>query len=686
MQTQKPADELLFGKAWVRLCQTVNTKGELVAIDSERILSLKKTGATSDWYTSLYYYGPDAKTHWDTNSSMAGYKGSAHANRLLFDFDSAEDLYKAKSDAVQLLERLINEGVNVANSCKVFFSGGKGFHVEVFVDRQYTPEELKPICTNFAVDLATFDKQIYNTTRLVRLVNTKHQKTGLYKIEISPDDLLNLSIDEIKEKAKKPVEYPDYELKPVKDLDFLKKYEGSFSPLAKSVVVDIDDIDGIRGIDQIDFSKMPRGMPRCIYSLSHGIMKPGERNHLFFRLAAYYRNQGMTKDVCYNALKGVARENFKLYPEHDQVNKDELWNTVAMSVYSDNWKQIPGAIGTDEQNELLKKYCKCCEEKTDKKCSLHSATKKAKVVQIGEVFDDFVKFTENFDKNTIKTGISFIDTNMNVAKGTTTLLVGAAGSGKTTLALNIMENTTKMGLCTMFFSLDMHKNLVYLKLAQKVTNYNQKELLEIFKTKDARMKEVKDAISLKYGKTFFDFSSTLSLDQMRDRIFQVQEEHGVDVALVVVDYASRIDAPNNDIYSRARHNAMRSTGVANETDSAWIIISQISRAVGDGCTPIRTKRAAKDSGDWEESATNVITCWRPFMGEPELDDVMRLFLAKNRMGKELEEVLNWDGAKGSIEDMSFTDKAVYEEGRGGKAEREYLKARYAAKTGGFSKD
>ena len=74
------------------------------------------------------------------------------------------------------------------------------------------------------------------------------------------------------------------------------------------------------------------------------------------------------------------------------------------------------------------------------------------------------------------------------------------------------------------------------------------------------------------------------------------------------------------------------------------------------------------------------------MGEPKLDDVMRLFLAKNRMGKELEEVLNWDGAKGSIEDMSFADKAVYEEGRGGKAEREYLKARYAAKTGGFSKD
>ena len=681
---QNSAKQVLQSKGFVRLCETVATKGQLVALDSDAIKNITKKGSDKDWYTSLYYYGQDAMQHYKANNnSMKGYKGSAYSNKLLFDFDSENDPFKAKSDAVTLLERLQEEGVKIAESCRVYFSGNKGFHVEVVVNKAFTPEELKPICKNLAADLKTFDTSVYNTTRLVRLVNTKHAKSGLYKIELHPDDLLELSIDQIKERAQKPVVYPDFELKPVENLDFIKKYQGTMSLYAKPVIVDCEDTDGIRGLDIIDFTKIPRGMPRCIYALSQGIMMPGERNHLFFRLAAYYRNQGMTKDVCYNTLKGIARENKRIYTDSEQVSKDELWNTVINSVYGEGWKQVPGAIGTDEQNELLEKYCKAVGEHTDKRCILHSSAAKPKVVKIDDVFEDFMKYTDKFDQNTVKTGIGFIDNNMSISTGTTTLLVGASGSGKSSLALNIMENANALGQYTIFFSLDMHKNLVYLKLAQKVTNYKQKDLLEIFKTKDPRVTEIKKTVADKYGKTFFDFSPVLSLEQMRDRILDIQDKNGVDIRLVVVDYASRIDAPNSDIYSKARHNALMSTGTAIDTDAAWLIISQVSRQTGDGCTPIRTKRAAKDSGDWEETATNVITCWRPYMGDPNRDDVMRLFLAKNRMGRELEQVLEWNGAKGLICDMSQEDLAMYEDERGDEAEREYRKSRYDSK---FKKD
>lgn len=681
---QKPVEKLLYGKGYVRLCETVQTKGDLVAVDSSKIRSIIKAGSDKDWYTSLYYYGQDAADHWQANNSMKGYKGSAHSNKLLFDFDSENEPHEAKSDACQLLERLAQEGVDVANSCRVFFSGNKGFHVEVVVNKEFTPEELKPICANLAVDLKTWDSSVYNTTRLVRLVNTKHQKSGLYKIEISPDDLLNKSMDEIKEMAKSPIQYPEYKLEPLEDLEFLKKYEGQFSPLAKPVEVDITDTDGIRGLDSIDFSKMPRGMPRCIYALSHGVMKPGERNHLFFRIAAYYRNQGMTKDVCHNTLKGIARENKRLYPEAPMVSKDEIWNTVINSVYSDSWKQVPGATGTGEDNELLQKYCLACDEHTDKKCILHGASsKRDEPIQISDVFDNFRNFAENFDRNTVQTGINFIDKHMNIAVGTTTLIVGASGSGKTTLGLNIMENANSLGQHTAFFSLDMHQNLVYLKLAQKLTNYSQKEILNIFKSKQKeKMEEIRNLISKKYGMTFFDFNSTLTMNQMRDKVLDIQEKNGIDIKMVLVDYASRITGDFKDSYSQARHNALASTGVATSTNAAWLFISQISRQVGDSCTPLRTKRAAKESGDWEESATNVITVWRPFEGDPERDDVLRMYLAKNRMGKQLEDILQWDGSKGLIRDMSEVDKALYEEMRGLKEEKEYLKSKYAAKHGG----
>jgi KaiC/GvpD/RAD55 family RecA-like ATPase len=687
MVTGRPSEikAILYGPYYVRLCKTVRTPGTLVKLDEiENELNRKeliKSAPNSDWYTSLYYYPQEAFNYYKKNGSIGGYKGPAFTKKLIFDFDSKQDVELARKDAIQLLERLQNLGVDVANSCRVFFSGSKGFHIEILTNKEFTPEQLKPLCENLAADLPTFDTSIYNTTRLIRLMNTQHQETGLFKIELLPDDLITKSLVEIKSLATKPVSMPDFVLKPVEDLSFLDK----FKKQEKKPIV-YSGSEDIRGLDNIDFSKMPKGMPRCIYALSHGIMKSGEgeRNHLFLRLASYYRNQGLTKEVCLHTLLGIAKENHKLYPEFNLFTEDELRNTVITSVYSDKWKQIPDAAGTDESNELLKRYCNAAAKKTERPCCLHNKVdNNQKVVQISDVFDKFSNFAQNFDRNTVKTGIGFIDDHMNIAVGTTTLLVGSSGSGKTTLGLNVMENANALGQHTMFFSLDMHMNLVYLKLAQKITNYSQQELLDIFKTRDKmKMAIIKDQIAEKYGKTYFDFSSILSLDQMRDKLFDIEQKTGNKIKLVMVDYAGRIDGPKSDVYANANYNALKSVETANVTDAAWIIISQISRQTGDGCTPIRTKRAAKDSGAWEESASNVITCWRPFMGDVERDEVMRLFLAKNRMGKEIEDVLHWDGAKGVIRDMSPEEKAIYNEMVGPEAEKLFLKERYAAKSGG----
>ena len=237
-------------------------------------------------------------------------------------------------------------------------------------------------------------------------------------------------------------------------------------------------------------------------------------------------------------------------------------------------------------------------------------------------------------------------------------------SGKTTLCLNIMENANALGQHTMFFSLDMHKNLIYLKLAQKLTNYSQDQVLEIYKTKDrAKIDKIKNAIADKYGKTFFYFSATLTVEEMRDKVLATEEKNNCKIRLVVVDYASRVTSQHNDSYANARYNALKSPEIASDTDAAWIWLNQVSRNSGSGSSPLRSKRVAKDSGDWEESASNVITCWRPFMGKENEDNVMRLFLAKNRMGTEIERPLHWDGARGQVWDMTTQEYQDYKEDR-----------------------
>lgn len=667
---------------YYRLNETVtghNIVTENVLKDINALGKILSKSPDKDWYSSLYYFSDELKKHFDQHQgSVAGYTGPAHSNKLFFDLDN-KDLDKARKDTLELVHRLQKEGIDLVETCRIYFSGNKGFHVEVPVEKELSPELLKTICVNIAGDLESFDPVIYNSTRLIRLVNTKHQATGLYKIELDSLDL-TLTPDQIKAKAQNKSEL--FAAKPIKDVKFLEKYSKTETKKRPaSVVVNVSDDAGIRGLSDIDYTKLPKTKPRCIFALEQGVMRSGvgERNAIFLRLAAYYRNQGYTKDVAYNVLKGIARENGRLYPEHPAFTKDEIWNTVINSAYSDagKFKVIPGAVGTDPENETLKEYCNAVGHHTNKPCCMHSHKSEDKTtVQISEVFDSFNTFATNLDKNLVKTGIHFIDDSMKLTVGTTNLLVGCAGSGKTTLSLNVMENANALQQHTMFFSLDMHKNLVYLKLAQKLTNYKQDDIFKFHKEKNhEKIQEIKSTIAKAYGKTYFDFSSILSLEQMRDKIFDTEQKTGNKIKLVVVDYASRIASPFSDIYASANYNALKSKEIADVTDTCFIILSQISRNVGDGATPLRTKRAAKDSGTWEEAANGVITMWRPFLGNHELDDVVRLFLAKNRMGKELEGLLHWNGAKGSIKDMDKYELEQYNIDRGDKAERDYLKTR-----------
>lgn len=666
---------------YIQVRNGLNDKGHLVLeknlkIDNYKILFGNKE--ETDMYSSLFWFPKEAKDYVDSNDgSIRGYNGPAYSNRLFFDLDSKEDINIAKKDAVNLLIRLGEVGVSLEKEIKIYFSGNKGFHVEVPIEATLTVEEMKNLCCGIATDLESFDDVIYNTSRIIRIPNTKHQVSGLYKVQLEPDDLISYTVEEIKEIAK--VKHPLKEATPVKNTAIFNKFKKPTFSKPVSVIVSSEEVDGIRGLDSVDFTQCPKNKPRCIFALEHGVMVPGlgERSELYLRLASYYRNQGMAKEVAYSALKGIARLNAWLYPDSEPFTKEELFNTSVNSAYSKSWKQIPGAFGSDPKNDLIKKYCDAVGKFTNKPCCVHHEVQALNtVVQIGDVSDDFDKFASNFDKNVVKTGIEFIDRNMQITTGTTNLLVGAAGVGKTSCALNLLENSNINKQASIFYSLDMNKNLVYLKLAMKHTNYNKDQIFKFHRENNRqKIDEIKQIITEAYKYTHFDFSTTLTFDQMRDKIFDVEQKTGQKIKFSLIDYAGRIHGPHSDVYANSNYNALKSVEVSNITDTAMVILSQISRQTGDGSTPIRTKRAAKESGTWEESATNVITMWRPFMGDINRDNVIRMFLAKNRMGSELEQVLYWDGAKAMIRDMDFEELEEYKATIGDKAEREYLKSK-----------
>ena len=680
---------------FVKIDETVNSRGTLIPLEdynnSKKLSSILNKSPNSDWYASLYVLGPEIEEYFNKSNSIKGYDGSAYSSKLIFDFDCKSDLEKARKDAQELITRLKNLGVNLNTCCRIYFSGNKGFHLTIETVHKYSPEELKIICSNICEGLETFDNVIYNKDRKFRIPNTKHQESKLYKIELKANEFKTLSENEIKEKAKNKVEEIVKTIVPT-EFDFRKEfYKEAQKPKLHIVTEEeLQEIDGIRGLNQIDFSHCPKERPKCIHALLQGVMVPGrgERNQIYLHLGNYLRNQGHNKRAVYGYLKGIMEENARLYPEDKPYTKERIWNEIISRVFSGD-KHNTNGWGVDPKDTVFARYCKSLPY--DKPCPMHDGVQKEiELVKIDDVFASFNSFATTFEQNIVPTGIKFIDDYMKICVGTTTLIAGAAGCGKTTLVLNIIENSNKLKMESVFFSLDMVSQLVYLKLAQKLTNLSQDKILDAFKYKDVKqVKYIKDVIKENYKYTHFDFSGALSMDDMKQRVLAVEQKTGNKVKLAAIDYVGRVTSNFNDSYANAKYNALRSKDVAMDTMAAWLMLTQIGRQTGDGSNPLRSKRVAKDSGDYEEAASNVITLWRPFLSMDGqkleikeegssreillVDDVIRVFMAKNRLGRELEEILVWDGAKGIIRDMTDEEKFYY------KSEREDLE-KYVQKT------
>lgn len=130
---------------------------------------------------------------------------------LYFDLDSDEDLNYALGDARKLLEYFTIAGVE--DGIRFWFSGNRGFHVTVAyehygaVPSNHLVKTWRIIAQNLAnmLSLSTFDHTVYTKRRQWRIVNSRHHKSGLYKIELYPQELA-YSVDRIRELAKEPRE------------------------------------------------------------------------------------------------------------------------------------------------------------------------------------------------------------------------------------------------------------------------------------------------------------------------------------------------------------------------------------------------------------------------------------------------------------------------------------------------
>jgi len=531
-----------------------------------------------DCFRSYYRHPVEFFQFLRKNKSVTGWNGPCYSDYLWLDIDRLV-LDDSLTTARYLCNRFEQLFEIPRSTLRIYFSGAKGFHIGI--DARYfglgpsveLPGQFRALAKELCGD-TTID-QVFDKTRLWRLSGTINTKTGLYKIPIPYTLLEDCSIDGIKALAVEP--QPEVEIDTEID-------EGLLACLVEEVKkakpsMPVGDAPQIR-------KQNLHGTKICLWQMIQGVSE-GMRDEAALRLASDYFKKGMPAEITTSLMNA--------WNEHNDppLTNDEILAKVA-SAYGH--KQYD--FGCNDH--ILQSFCHedCFLFRT--KLTLEEPIKVYTMEELEPIYKEYVK-------NSAKTKIQFacmpaVQTAMRgLRPKEVAIIMARPGVGKSLVAQTMLQDVAiKQKIPSVFFSVEMPAEQVFERGASMETQWSPSDVEDMY-WKDDHDK-ISEALPGMRNVYIVDKGS-LSLGDIQE----VVEGIG-DIGFIVIDYMSLIRAPGQKIYERMSYVARQLKPLAKETGAAVLMISQVSRAGGDGTEPI-TLEMGRDTGAIEEGGDFIMGMW-----------------------------------------------------------------------------
>lgn len=609
---------------------------------------MDKVDLDNDWYQSLYYYNDQHIKHLKEKGSLRGVT-NVKTDKLMFDFDDEDNVENAKKDTKELINRLKKHNIKESD-IEIYFSGNKGFHVTVTLKNMLTPIQLGVFARKTAGDLSSFDSSVYDAAQIMRVPFTKNQKSNLYKIPLTPKQL-DLPLSNIKILAT--------------NIDNVNVEEFNWSPIELSQELfqeeKIVETREVKIPSGLNLSDRPKHFKDYKWALINAIgVKPDERHEALIRIAATCKGLGydesLTRGICLSF-----DDKFQALTGKPPV--EDLETNILPSVFSDTWN---GGAYSYKNDTWLQNYCKRINLKPE---DLGGEP----TMNITDAFGMFKDFATNIDELTIKTGIKPLDDKLRMTIGMSVGIVASAGTGKTSIALQILNSMSKSGEQSIFFSYDMYHALVFQKLTQKHLGVTETELFEKFKKNDVTFQnKVVSTLKDQYQNVEFCFKAGQTPDQMIETIKFTEEKTGKKVRLVVVDYNELVLTEYSDSTAASAYVAQKLREIANTLNVCVVVLLQPNKMAGNPAEEIKSYTSAKGSSAIQQSVSIMLGMHRPGYNpkRPEDDQFLSISCLKNRMGPLFALDFGWAGATGEIYEMSDEDHDLLKQIRDKKRQEE----------------
>lgn len=259
------------------------------------------------------------------------------------------------------------------------------------------------------------------------------------------------------------------------------------------------------------------------------------------------------------------------------------------------------------------------------------------------VRDSFPKIETLFEHRTFITGVGThlpdLDRMTRGFQAGDLVIVAARPSmGKTSLVLNICQHVATHGGVAGFFSLEMSKESLFMRMLASEAKIDSYRLLsgQIGQREYGSITQALDALA--EAQLYVDDTAGIGVLEMRAKARRLQAEHGL--SLLAIDYVQLMTGrgrfENRTLELASISRSLKA--LAKELNVPVILLSQLSRAPESRSDRRPQLSDLRESGALEQDADVVILIFREEMykadrSEPsEVDGLAELILAKQRNG------------------------------------------------------
>ena len=514
-------------------------------------------------YRSVYLYDESAIEYVKENNTLKNLFGIRYIDKIPIDIDRGDNSDDKTLDILRGLILELEEADIGCGSFQSYFSGS-GYHIilsgELF---NFKPGNDLPYIVKQTLKklIPYLDSSIYMRTGIYRVQHTLNKKTGLYKIPLTRDEVMNKDAKEIFELAKNNRIDFDYH-----------KLTGD-GELSDKIISEVPDVQIFNKVSE------PNKIVPCVQSMLKQGAKSGTRHVTAMRIISHFKRHGIPSHYAKVCM---------LHWNDKSMNEKQIMEMVE-NVYNRNYK-----YGCHDS--IMVEHCKtqCIHfNRRDYLVDIKSADEMQ-----GELHE---RLTTDFSGKTIDLGRALgIDKESVIFPGELVTIFGPTGSNKTTFAQNLALGVDFVNnkinkdwqIPTLFLSLELSSWYMHRRHLQIVSGKSKEEVNDNY---DELYNMNKDKLEHIMVQTI-----SPTLDKISEKVRELQP------SLVIIDYIDLVDTPMSyrGEYEKIKYISHGLSNMAVNNDMIVIQISQVSREYSRN--EVLDLYAGKGSGAIENASRKVI--------------------------------------------------------------------------------